>query len=177
MVFPQFDDERRFRNAWEAVGIARAVPYGLFTFGESLLPYYLVCGAQRPGTTVSIRRGEVKVTRPMIITPETMRPEFRNFFEDDDDAGMIEFLLARSAAFSNLRFNNDSGPERIVSDSVEEVVARLNQQLDDEEEDRVAILTAPPELAGIAVLRYAAERIMASAPDNVQELRDRGFLP
>ena len=38
----------------------------------------------------------------------------------------------------------------------------------------VAILAG---LAGLAVLRYAAERIMQSAPDNIQELRERGFLP
>jgi hypothetical protein len=26
-------------------------------------------------------------------------------------------------------------------------------------------------------LRYAAERVWNSAPDNIQELRERGFLP
>ncbi|MEZ6113719.1 MAG: hypothetical protein R3C99_22310 [Pirellulaceae bacterium] len=56
-------------------------------------------------------------------------------------------------------------------------MARLNRQLDAEEEDRVAILTAPHGLAGIALMRYAAERVRESAPDNIQELRERGFLP
>ena len=32
-------------------------------------------------------------------------------------------------------------------------------------------------LAGFAVFRYAAERVMKSAPENIQELRERGFLP
>lgn len=177
MPFSPFDNEHRFREAWESVRIERGVPYSLFTFGESQLPYFLVSGARKPGTPVSIRQGEVRITRPLIITPDTARPEFRNFFDDADEAGLVEFLLARSAAFSNLRFLNESGPERIVSDSVEEAVAKLNRQLDDEEEDRVAILTAPPELAGMALLKYAAERVAASAPDNIQELRERGFLP
>ena len=74
-------------------------------------------------------------------------------------------------------FDNISGPARVVSDNVEEAVARLNHRLDNQEEDHIAILTAPPELAGVAVLRYAAERVWQSAPDNVQELRERGFLP
>jgi hypothetical protein len=60
---------------------------------------------------------------------------------------------------------------------MEATVANLNRQLDTEEEDRVAILTAPPDLGGMAVLRYAAERIWRSGPDNIQELRERGFLP
>lgn len=126
---------------------------------------------------VSIRKGEVRITRPTIITPDSFQPEFRNFFDEDGDEGMLEFLLARTAAFSHLRLANESGPARIVSDSVDEAVAKLNRQLDAEEEDRVAILTAPSQLAGVALLRYAAERIAASAADNVQELRERGFLP
>ena len=174
-----FDDphqERRFREAWEAVQIARPVQRSLFTFGESVLPYFLVCSGESPDQAVSSRQGEVKIDRPMIITPYNAHPEFRNFFEQDDE-GLIEFLLARSAAFSNLKFDNRSGPERIVSDSIEEIIARLNRQLDDEEDEDVAILTAPVQLAGVAVLRYTAERVWSSAPDNVQELRERGFLP
>lgn len=177
MVFREFDDERRFRQAWESVAIARPVSQHLFTFGETELPYFLVCEAAEPGGTVSVTRGEVRITRPMIITPDNARPEFRNFFEEGDDEDIVQFLLARSASFSHLKFSNTSGPARIVSDNVEEAVAKLNRQLDDEEEEQVAILTAPRHLAGIAVFRYAAERVWESAPGNLQELRERGFLP
>ncbi len=177
MSFDEFDAERQFHAAWGSIEIARNVHYSLFTFGESDLPYYLVCAPPKAGTTVSIRRGEVKITRPLIITPDNARPEFKNFFDDAGEQGYAEFLLSRTAAFSHLKFLNSSGPERIVSDSVEEVVSRLNRQLDDEEEDRVAILTAPAPLAGLAIMRYAVERVLSSAPDNIQELRERGFLP
>ena len=177
MNFSDFEEEQRFRQAWEAVSIVRRVHYTLFTFGESLLPYYLVSGASKPKLTVSVIKGEVRITRPTIITPGNARPEFRNFFENTEEEGIVEFLMARTAAFSHLKFDNEHGPARIVSDSVEEAVAKLNRQLDDQEEDRVAILTAPPNLAGVAVLRYAADRVWESAPENVQELRERGFLP
>jgi len=177
MEFDEYDQERRFRKAWEAVAIERAVHYSLFTFGESILPYFLVCGATKPGATVSLSRGDVRIARPTIITPDSARPEFLNFFENDEGETFVEFLLARTAAFSHLKFDNRSGPAQLVSDSVQEVVGRLNRQLDDDDEDQVAILSAPPELGGMAIFRYAAERVWASAPDNVQELRERGFLP
>ncbi len=177
MVFEEFDQQRRFRDAWEAVDIVRPVRYSLFTFGESVLPYFLVCGETRPDTTVSVTRGEVRIKRPMILTPESAGPEFRGFFEDVDDESVAQFLLARTAQFSNLKFDNESREKRLVSDSMDEAVAKLNKQLDAEEEDRVAILTAPPKMGGIAVLRYAAERVWESGPDNIQELRERGFLP
>lgn len=167
----------RWRRLWNSVAIVRPVHYSLFTFGETELPYWLVQDADREKSPVRIARGEVRVTRPLIITPDNVQPEFQDFFEDDETAGMASFLLARSAAFSHLRFNKRQGPNQIVSDSVEEAVARLNRQLDSEDEDRVAILTAPSGLGSLAVLRYAAERIARSAPENIQELREKGFLP
>lgn len=175
--FDRFDPERRFREAWEAVRIARDVSYSLFTFGESDLPYFLVLEPKDVGQLVSLRQGEVKITRPLIITPENIEPEFENFFESDDDAGLVQFLLSRTASFSHLRLNNQPRGQRFVTDSVEETVSRLNKQLDAEEEDRVAILTAPHKLAGFAVMKYAAERVMQSTRDNITELRERGFLP
>lgn len=177
MDYFEFEQHRRFQEAWESVSIARSVHYSLFTFGQSELPYFLVCNATPPAETVTITRGEVRITRPLIITPENANPEFRNFFEEGELGTMAEFIMARTAAFSHLKFENQQGPARIVTDSVEEAVARLNHQLDDEEEDRVAILCAPPALAGFAIFRYAAERVLQSGPDNIRELRERGFLP
>jgi hypothetical protein len=171
------DPEERFRAAWSAVQIVRDVPYSLFTFGESDLPYYLVLEPAKLGELVSLRQGQVTITRPLIITPDNAEPEFENFFESEDDAGFAHYLLSRTASFSHLRLNNQAKGQRFVTDSVEETVGRLTRQLDAEDEDRVAILTAPHKLAGFAVMRYAAERVMQSARDNITEMRERGFLP
>lgn len=181
-MFDEFEQFQRFRSTWNAVRIERAVEFGLFTFGDSDLPYYLVTsnsgkGAAGNAAMVKVRRGTVVVSRARIITPDTMHPELRNFFEEHEESGLIEFLMSRTAAFSNLKLSNESGPEKIVTDTVEEAVTRLNRQLDDEEEDRVAILSAPAALAGFAVFRYASERILSSTPGNIQELRDHGLLP
>ncbi len=174
-----FDSESmagRFREIWEQIEVRRPVHYSLFTFGESTLPYFLVCepGA---GEMVRVVKGDVRVTRPLIITPDNMQPEFREFFESAEEEQMLQFLLARSAAFSHLRFSNASGEPYAVSDHVDEAVAKLNRQLDDEEEDHVAILSAPMKSIRMAPLKYALERVWRSAPENIQELRERGFLP
>jgi hypothetical protein len=177
---PWSDDEMmaRFQRAWDAVRILRDVPQSLFTFGDSELPYFLVCDGQdnRDGL-VSVTRGEVKVTRPLIITPDSGPPEFREFFDNAEDSAAARFLLARSAAFTNLRFTNQQGEARVVTDNVEEACAKLARDLDRDDDASVAILTAPKVFAGFAVFRYALERVQRSAPDNIQELRERGFLP
>ena len=176
--FPDSDDLQRFRDAWRGVQIERSSPYSLFTFGESELPYFLVTAPDSPGEQVTVVRGEVRITRPLIITPDNLAPEFRDFFDDEADEGLARrFIMARSLAFSQLKFQNRRGEPRIVTDCVEEAVDRLKRQLDDAEEDRTAILVAPQQLTGFAVFRYAIERVLSSAPDNIQELRERGFLP
>jgi hypothetical protein len=176
-LFPGFPDEQRFRAAWNAVDIARPVSYGLFTFGESDLPYFLVLAAGRGGEPVTVTQGMVKITRPLIITPDNVRPEFEDFFDSDEEEELAQFMLSRTASFSHLRLGNRRGDKRVVSDSLEEAVSKLNKQLDADDEDRIAILTAPRPLAGLAVFKYALDRIVQSAPDNINELRDRGFLP
>ena len=176
-MYSNFEDEQRFREAWNSVAIVRPVNYSLFTFGESVLPYYLICGEPADTASVSVTKGEVRINRPMIITPDNSGAEFQNFFENQEEEGIVQYLLARTARFSSLKFVNHSGNKRVVSSGLDAAVDQLNGQLDAEEEDRVAILTAPPRLGNVAVLRYAAERVWESGPDNVQELRERGFLP
>ncbi len=172
-----FANERRFRAAWESVKIVRNVRYSLFTFGETDLPYYLILSGTNADQAVSITHGDVKITRPMIITPDNSPPEFDDFFENSDDENLAQFVMARTASFSNLKLRNHHSAKQFVSDSVEETIAKLTKRLDQDDEDRVAVLTAPVSLAGFAILKYASERITQSIPDNIQELREKGFLP
>ena len=170
-----FDPERQFRRLWNAVRIERAMPYTLFTFGQTDLPYFLVVAAENAGGRVGVTRGEVTITRPTILTPDNVRPEFRGFFEQDE-GNMVDFLLARGMSFPHLKFDNRGGPADLVSDSVEEAVATLKARLDAADEDRVAVLSAPHGLGGLALLRYAVEKAVESAPGNIRELREKGFL-
>ena len=103
MLFPEFDEEMRFRSVWESVQIARTVEYSLFPFGASDLPYYLICEPDQPGGMVSVQKGDVNIARPLILTPGNSHPEFEDFFQDSDGQQFIEFLLSRTAAFSNLK--------------------------------------------------------------------------
>lgn len=170
------DFESHLHQLWSSVRIERASSFSLFTFGESTLPYRLLIEPETRGDLVSMTQGTVRITRPTIITPGNATPQFRNFFEDAQGEGLAQFLLSRSAGFSNLKFENSSGQSRYVSDSVEEIVSKLNRELELEEDRETGILIAPNELGWVALMRYAAERVMRSAPDNIQELRERGFL-
>ena len=75
-MFDDFDQERHFRELWDAVRIERPVAYSLFTFGDSELPYFLVM-SQDDDSKVIIRQGKVTVSRARIITPDSMQPVSR----------------------------------------------------------------------------------------------------
>lgn len=170
--------ERRLHRLWSSVRIERASRFSLFTFGQTELPYYLVQEPVSGDDLVSLSQGMIRITRPSIILPGSDSPEFRNFFaeQEEDGEAFVQFLLSRSAAFANLKFDNTTRTSELVSDSSDEVVDKLKKRLDLEEEDGTAILTAPETLGWMALVRYASERVLASTPDNVQELRERGFL-
>lgn len=172
------DYEGHLFRLWSAVRIERSSRYTLFTFGETELPYYLILEPETPGEMVTVKQGEIRIARPQIITPGNASPEFSNFFSEQerDGEGLAHFLLSRSAAFSNLKIDNSSRTSELVSDSVEEISEKLCQRLDTEGEDGVAVLVAPEELGWMALMRYAAERVMVSTPDNLTELREKGFL-
>ena len=187
------DDSSGFRRLWESVEIVRGMPYTLFTFGETALPYWLVVAGKTEDDGVNLRRGELTVSRPTIITPNSAppgmrgRPELAEFFEDDDeeedwmgDAAdgerAVRFLMARGIDFSGMAFGNRAERRETLRAGVEETVERLLRRIDDEG-DRTAVLSAPHGLGGVALLRYAAEKAMESAPGNLKELRERGFLP
>ncbi|MEO2031170.1 MAG: hypothetical protein ABGZ35_03695 [Planctomycetaceae bacterium] len=176
-MFEDQERQRFFQELWESVRIEREVAFSLFTFGDSDLPYFLVTPADSESKTVAVRQGQVTISRAKILTPDNIHPEFQNFFENSDEFGAAEFMMSRTAAFSNLKISNRQGSERIVTDTIAEAVDQLNRRLDGDEEEHTAILSAPSGMAGFALFKYASQRVMSSAQDNLQELRERGFLP
>ena len=176
-----FEDRGDIRVLFDRVRVERPVHYTLFTFGDSELEYYLVVDSEEPKQPVHVARGQVTVSRPTIITPGG-NPEMVGFFEEmgasyEDMARSAVFMMSRTAAFENVRLSNRIGKRETMSDSVEEVVEKLGKRLDAEDEDRVAILSAPHGLGPVAVLKYTTEQIGRSTPGNIKELQEKGLLP
>ncbi|QDT15287.1 hypothetical protein [Alienimonas californiensis] len=96
--------------------------------------------------------------------------------EGEDGEEVVRFLMSRGVKFGNLKIGHRRLKRGVVARSPERVVEQLQEEILDED-DRTGILLAPHGLGGVALVRYAAECIMESAPGNIGELRERGFLP
>ena len=90
-----FGNERRFRAAWDAVEIVRPVRYSLFTFGASDLPYFLVLSGLGADKTVSITKGEVKIT---VIASGFAEPGSSNQRRSSGTFGTTSSPLSASAS-------------------------------------------------------------------------------
>jgi hypothetical protein len=62
LPFDDFSQFQRLRKLWNSVRIERTVECGLFTFGDSDLPYYLITSSPE-AQLVKIRRGNVTISR------------------------------------------------------------------------------------------------------------------
>jgi hypothetical protein len=62
-LFDEFEQFQRFKSAWSSVRIERSAEYGLFTFGDSELPYYLVTSSDEGDRLVKVRKGKVTISR------------------------------------------------------------------------------------------------------------------
>ena len=96
--------------------------------------------------------------------------------ESEDGERVVRVLMSRGVKFGDLTVGHRRGTRGKVARSPDRVVEQLKGEIVDEA-DRTAILVAPHGLGGVALVRYAAECVMESAPGNIGELRERGFLP
>ena len=96
--------------------------------------------------------------------------------DNEDGEEVVRFLMSRGVKFGDLKLGHRRLKRGTVARSPDKVVEQLKREIQDED-DRTAILVAPHGLGGVALVRYAAECVMESAPGNIGELRERGFLP
>ena len=176
-----FAAQRKLAELMGRIRLARDVTRSIFTFGHTELPYYVIFEPDSGGQS-ELKTGQVTVSRPTILTPDS-EPEFFGLFEQlaeesgADLADFVQFAIRRTAAFDRLKVANTFGNVERPGGGIEEVLERVNRRLDDEEDEETGVLVAPRGLGPLAVIKYAGYRISRSAPDNMQELRERGFLP
>jgi len=151
-LFDEFEQFQRFKAAWSAVRIERTVEYSLFTFGDSELAYYLVTRRLERDPLSEFVAVRSRSPGLGLSRPKQCIRNCATSLEEQEDSGLTSFLMSRTASVFNLKLTNEAGLNGIVTDTVEEAVARLNRQLDSEEEDRVAVLSAPAELAGFCCI-------------------------
>lgn len=151
----------------------------LYTFGATRLPYICLSVASDNDEWVTVRSGEVLADKPQIALPGELF-SFEGFHEaagggEEDE---LAVTLARRISMPPSKYVNKSGAARREPGPITDVVNRVVSRLEEDNDVRTGVLTAPEPVWGLSVLLYVGSQVARSAASNVQEhferLRFRG---
>lgn len=167
----EMDD--RIQYAIEHTEVVRPPEQSLATFGVTNIYYYLVTELMKSATVV--REGRVIAARPRIVTPsylinlEGFSQQAKKFVEM-----MAERYPHEPGIFYS--YKNEFKGMNIISDSIEGVMDKINQQIDSRRDPLSVIIKGVEELWDVSLLKFTYELTKASSYNNVIELERSGLL-
>ena len=175
------EDDERIREAVSKTEILRSPKRSLYSFGSTFISYYLVTEPVYAENTAKvtetvIREGRVVAERPKIVTPvylsrlEGFSPEARRYFES--------LVQEKSATASGLLYTYKNEPKEmnIVSGTLIEAVAKLNEEIDRRGDQLTSIIKGTDELWDVSLMKFIYEVTRSSAPANMLQMDRRGLL-
>jgi len=152
----------------------------LSTFGVTSVGYYLVTEplyadpADGVKETV-VRDGRVIAEKPKIVTP-TYLARLEGFGENARQ--YIEKLMQENPYAPGLYYSyrNEAGTLNIVSDPMEVVIYRLNEEVERGKDPLVGIVKGVDELWDVSLLKFIADLTDQSVHGNIADFQRRGLF-
>ena len=173
------NDDEKLSRAISLTQVLRAPRQALATFGVTSIDYYLVTQpiyAEGNTQETVVRRGKVVANRPRIVTPyylsqvEGFSPASRRY---------LDRLMAEHgphAAGVYYTYRNEPGGLDIVSESLSQVLEKINREIDLKNDPLAAIIRGEDELWDVSLIKFIFEMTSSSFGNNVRELNSRGLL-
>jgi hypothetical protein len=175
------NEQEKIERAAANTGILRYPRQHLATFGVTNLYYYIVTepvySELTPGTSETvIREGRVIAEKPKIVTPyylthlEGFSSDARRYFQ--------MLLQAQGPDVPGLfyTYKNEPGNLNIVSGAWQDVVDKLNAEIDKKGDPLASIIKGQDDLWDVSLLKFIYEITNRSLRTNVQQLGARGML-
>jgi hypothetical protein len=163
----------KIKYALEHTELIRAPQQKLATFGSSVIDYYVV--TELVGNVSVIRDGKVIAERPKIVTPAYLV----NVEGFSEQARRYIAMMARERPYESgifYRYKNEPKGMNVVSESVGQVINKLNSQIEVERNPLSTIIRGVEELWDVSLLMFIYELTTKSAGTNLAEFDRRGFL-
>ncbi len=167
---PEFD-KQKFKDYWRRTEVIRQYQRILYTFGDTELPYVFAAEHGRFRDRTIVRKGVVLVQKPHILLPRYYSgPEFKEGFEHARAIPPEAAYLFRAMGlpYSHLT-NKPVAKEQIEYGGLQDVLDRLNRELEDQENAETGLIKGLLDGADISLMRYSVGLVIKSAPENVKE--------
>lgn len=172
-------NEDSFQYAIENTRVVRAPEQRIQTFGSTSFRFFLITELMDSVNQVRVRDGHLQADRPTIITPDYLREQLLEGFgtkahqflgwlqENTRDLAILKY---------GFQFKKRDISEEIVHCPLEDVVGRLNEEVERRNDPMTAIIQGTDEGWEVSLLKFAADMIQQSAPENMSEWKRRGLL-
>ena len=166
------DLEKLWQKALKKTEIHKARLSTLYTFQPTDLPYILLTeSAVNLGDTV-VRRGKIRVDKPLIVLPHH-HPLFEGFdFAEDfkaDDDSVRSFLLLRGLDLPSLKYKNRTYSLDIFEDSLKKAIEYYKDKLQRKEDTHLGLIIGPDDAWQFSVLIYVAAMVSKSATSDIEK--------
>jgi hypothetical protein len=164
---------------WYAVNNTEVVlePEGhLETFGSTMLNYYLVTELMDSVGQVRVREGRLEAGQPRIVTPDSYLDTVMDGF-GDEARKYIDWLREHERDIRVLqygyRLRQESFSEYIITDSLDEVVNRVSEEVKAKNDPLSAVVLGVDEPWDVCLVRLFWVVIQKSAVFNIREMQSR----
>ena len=166
---PQFD-------FWYAVNNTEvvAVPQNhLETFGNTMVNYHLVTELMDSTNKVRVREGKLTAFRPTIITPPSITDSMLEGF-GEEARDYADWLREHAGEMQMLRYGfkiqKQEVNDYILSDSLETVVNRVQDELKERNDPLGAVLVGVDHPWEVCLLKLMVELVQGSIAGNMQDI-------
>jgi hypothetical protein len=174
-------DDKRIEHAVSSTKILRRPKQSLATFGTTNIYYYLVTEPvyadlmEHVAETV-VREGKVIAERPRIVTPyylsrldgfsQNARVYFRRLLEE----------YGANAPGLFYTYRNEPKELNIVSNSLLEVVDKLNTDIDKRGDPLTTIIKGEDQFWDVSLLKFIHDMTRSSLSNNLVQMGNQGLL-
>lgn len=148
----------------------------LETFGATMVNYHLVSELMDRADKVRVREGKLQALRPEIITPESIAGMMLEGF-GDEARNYADWLRAHASDMQILQYGfkvqKQEINDYILSDSIEHVVGRVQEDVKKSGDSLSAILVGVDQPWEVCLLKLMVELVQQSAAGNIQDIQQQ----
>lgn len=174
MEFDRYDD---IDYALRHTELVRAPRQKLTTFGVSNVHYYLLTEPMDTVGETRVREGRVLAEKPRIVTAGYFVNALEGFGEDAR-AQAIEMLnrFEMDPDILEYKYTNELGNAWVLSEKIGDVVLKLANKIDEENDAMGAVLKGPDDAWQISLMKFIFDLTRSSLQKNMLDLSSRGLF-
>ena len=173
------NEEEKLSQAIGSTTVLRRPKQALSTFGATTINYYVLSSpayAESESCETVVRTGRVIANKPHIVTPYYLSR--LDGFSDEAQRYMRKLLEMYGPDVPGIyyTYSNEHGSTDVMPGSIEDVLAKINAEIDERKDFLAAIIRGEDTLWDVALMKFIFEITKTSSNWNITELRSHGLF-